>query len=147
MTNLTDAAKSDWSTSIAMIAGGKAHRVTSRTLLEDAEVERTNWKGDVIGTRIIAAGETLYYGTACGTQRNAKWGMSYQNQYVPADEVTCTKCLAKEEVDEVAAEIVESEDEEIVIKPGRIWTYIYRGETLIAEVRTDSAAAVIAALS
>jgi cytochrome c biogenesis protein ResB len=104
MTNLNDAKKSDWTTGIAMIAGGKAHRVTTRTLLEDATYEE-----QFLGrtrTKTIAAGETLYYGTACGTRRNAKWGMSYQNHYAPTEEITCTKCLAKEAPAEEAPVVV-----------------------------------------
>jgi len=124
MKTLVDAAKSDWSTSIATIAGGKAHRISTRTLLEDAEVERFNYRGKPAGKETIKAGTTLYYSTTCGTQRHAKWGMTYQNQYQPADEVTCIKCGAAEVKNVVTAKV------------GPKWTYIFVDGEQVAEVRT-----------
>lgn len=47
-------------------------------------------------------------------------------------------------LEDVASAVERSQD--VTVKRGRIWTYIYRGEDLLAEVRTDAADAVIAAL-
>lgn len=97
---LEDAKKSDTFVTIATIAGGKAHQVFARTLLEDATYEKQVGHRFVPGKgyqpryeeATLTAGTILYYGTMCGTQRNAKWGMAYANQYQPAEQVTCSKC-------------------------------------------------------
>lgn len=91
---LHEATTSDRFQTIATIAGGKAHRVSAETLLEDAQYERPTYPGSrYTRTEVMPAGETLYYYTACGTIRSAGHGLAYGNSYRPADEVTCTKCL------------------------------------------------------
>lgn len=93
---IATAAKSDFFTAVATIAGGKAHRVTARTLLEPVTFteKRNSWSPPTTVT--LEAGEVLYYGTECGTIRNAGNGWSYGNTYRAADEVTCSKCKGGE---------------------------------------------------
>lgn len=105
MTNTTkalnDAAVSEPFLAIATIAGSKAHRVTARTLLEDAVTEQfvrmgylpagAGW-GEITKTVTLEAGTVLYYGTACGTARQAGGWKTYRNDYREADVVTCAKC-------------------------------------------------------
>lgn len=52
--------------------------------------------------------------------------------------------FAEVTLEDVAAAVERSQD--VTVKRGRIWTYVYRGDILLAEVRTDAADAVIAAL-
>lgn len=59
----------------------------------------------------------------------------------PIEWAPCTDELPEQDV---ASAIERSQ--EITTKVGTKWTYIYRGSELIAEVRTDAAAAVVAAL-
>lgn len=101
--NLDEARTSEPFLAIATIAGAKAHRITARTLLEDAETEqfvRMGYKGgqwtEITKTTTLPEGTTLYFYTACGTTRSAGNWRVYRNDYRPADEVTCTKCLKAE---------------------------------------------------
>lgn len=60
------------------------------------------------------------------------------------DEPGTEPAVTAEDFEMVANAVERSQD--VTVKVGRIWTYVYRGDVLLAEVRTDSAAAVVAAL-
>lgn len=101
--DLSEAAKSEIFTTIATIAGSKAHVVTAQTLLEDAEAEVFDRMGYTEGrwgpkykTVTLPVGTTIYYRPVCGQIRAAKWGMAYRNDFRDAETVTCVKCAAKE---------------------------------------------------
>lgn len=135
--HLNDAAKSDHFSTIASIAGAKAHRAVAQTLLEEATYETFRQafrNGGYVSVKsgdvTLPAGTTLYLATACGTARHAGDWRVYENSWSPEDEVTCVKCLSKEAPVEPAKPV-------ITHKVGPKWTYIYSDGVQIAEVRSD----------
>lgn len=86
---------------IATIAGQKAHLVPTRVLTEDLEQQiAAGWSFQggrnvrKFKTVTIPAGTTVYGAPVCGTTRT-NGAITWQNNIVPADAVTCTKCAAK----------------------------------------------------
>ena len=90
-------------TAIATIAGQKAHLVEVRVLAEDLVQEVvTGWRySPSRGRNVpkvkevrIPAGETVYGAPICGTTRT-NGTLTWSNNIVLADEVTCEKCAKR----------------------------------------------------
>lgn len=153
---LHDAAKSETFTTIASIAGAKAHRVTACTLLEEATTQqfvRNRYVGGemvpVYKTVILDAGTTLYFHTNCGTARHAGDWRVYENSWNPENEVTCVKCLAKEAA---LPNAIHTEDITVMgagqtVTVGPKWTTIRVDGKIVAEISNEHKAQIKAFLS